>query len=240
MLQSRVTLESGFGNMQANLELVWVGERGWSSQVRAGFHGMSFWKFISKEWHRFSSHIRLIPSDGSIINFWREVWCRSSPFLEVFPRLYSLASNKEAFIVDNFDSLTRSHQWNVSFMHSLNDWEVEDLASFYSLLYSYNLGGKVDKIWWFPNRNGKFEARSFYNILISNVSFPFPWKSIWCTKAPPMVVFFVWSTTLGNILNLHILRNPLIICFFIVSMLNSYGMHFSIVLAWHGLYLMGL
>jgi hypothetical protein len=33
-----------------------------------------------------------------------------------------------------------SRQWNISFVRSLNDWEVDDLASFYSLLYSYNLG----------------------------------------------------------------------------------------------------
>jgi hypothetical protein len=47
-------------------------------------HGMGLWKFISKEWHRFSNHIRLILGDGSIINFWEEVWCGSSPLLEVY------------------------------------------------------------------------------------------------------------------------------------------------------------
>jgi hypothetical protein len=68
-------------------------------------------------------------------------------YMEVYSGLYNLASNKEALIADNFDSLSGSFQWNVSFLRSLNDWEVEDLASFYSLLYSYNLGGGVDKIW---------------------------------------------------------------------------------------------
>ena len=72
----------------------------------------------------------------------------------MFPGLYSLASNKEASIADNFDLLSGSRQWNVSFLRHLNDWEVEDLASFYSLLYSYNLGGGVDKIWWVSNRKG--------------------------------------------------------------------------------------
>jgi hypothetical protein len=82
---------------------------------------MGLWKFISKEWHRFSNHIRLIPGDGSIINFWEEVWCGSSPLLEVYLGLYSLASNKEAFIADNFDSLSGSCQCNVSFLRPLND-----------------------------------------------------------------------------------------------------------------------
>jgi hypothetical protein len=135
-----------------------------------------------------------------------EVWCRSLPLREVFLGLYSLASNKEASIADNHELMIGSHQWNVSFLHSLNDWEVEDLASFYSLLYSYMLGGKADKIWWVPSRKKKFEVRSFYNIFISNVRLPFPWNSIWRTKALPGVAFFVWSIALGKILTLDSLR----------------------------------
>jgi hypothetical protein len=99
------------------------------------------------------------------------------PLLEVFLGLYSLgrlASNKEAFLADNFDSVSGSRQWNISFVRSLNDWEVDDLASLYTLLYSSNLGGGADKIWWVSNRKGKFKVRSFYIILTSSISFPFP------------------------------------------------------------------
>jgi hypothetical protein len=135
---------------------------------------------------------------------------------------------------------------------------VEDLASFYNLLDSYNLGGGVDKIWWVPSRKGKFEVRSFYNILISNVSFPFLWKSIWRTKAPLRVAFFVWSTAFGKILTLDNLRKKNMV------LINRCGMckrdeesidhlllhckcaqflwnafFFSVVLAWHGLCLVG-
>jgi hypothetical protein len=179
---------------------------GWRSRFRAGPHGMGLWKAICMEWHCFSSHIRLIPGDGSRISFWGEVWCGSLPLKEAFPGLYSLACNKEASIADNLDLLSGSQQWNITFMRSLNDWEVEDLAPFYSLLYSSTLNGGVDKIWWVPNRKGKFEVKSFYNILISNVSVPFPWKSIWRTKAPPRVAFFVWSAALGKILTMDNLR----------------------------------
>jgi hypothetical protein len=124
----------------------------------------------------------------------------------VFPGLFSLASNKEATIADNFDVVSGSRQWNISFMRSLNDWEVEDLASLYSLLYSYNFGGGADKMWWVPKRKGKFEVSSYYAILTSKDSVPFPWKSIWRTKAPPRVAFFVWSAALGKILTLDNLR----------------------------------
>jgi hypothetical protein len=74
---------------------------GWCSKVGAGSHGRGLWKFISKEWHHFSNHIRLIPGDGSRISFWGEAWCGSLPLMEVFPGLYRLANNKEASIADN-------------------------------------------------------------------------------------------------------------------------------------------
>jgi hypothetical protein len=93
----------------------------------------------------------------------------------------------------------------VSFV-CLNDWEVDDLVSFHGLLYSQNLDGGVDKIWWVPDRKGKYAVKSFYNVLISRDCSPFPWKSIWCTKAPPRVAFFVWLVALGKIIMLDNLR----------------------------------
>jgi hypothetical protein len=179
---------------------------GWRSKVGSSPHGRGLWKYISKEWRHFSHHTRLIPGDGSRISFWGEAWCDNVPLLEVYPGLYSLASSKEASIADNSDLVSGSRQWNISFVRSLNDWEVEELASLYSLLYSYNLGGGADKIWWVPNKKGKFEVKSFYSILNSSISFPFPWKSIWRTKAPPRVAFFVWSAALGKILTLDNLK----------------------------------
>jgi hypothetical protein len=156
---------------------IWFGERGWRSKVGVGSHGRGLWRFISKGWHNFSNHIRLIPGDGSKISFWGEAWCSSVPLLEVYQGLYNLVSNKEAFIADNYDLISGTHQWNISFVRSLNDWEVEELASLYSLLYSFNLDGGDDKMWWVPNRKGKFEVKSFYFILNSAVSFPFPWRA---------------------------------------------------------------
>jgi hypothetical protein len=41
---------------------------------------------------------------------------------------------------------------------------------------------------------------------VNAIRCPFPWKSVWRTKAPPMVAFFIWSATLGKILTLDNLR----------------------------------
>jgi hypothetical protein len=49
-------------------------------------------------------------------------------------------------------------------------------------------------------------VKSFYFILNSSISFPFPCNSIWHTKVPPRVAFFVWSAALCKILTLDNLR----------------------------------
>jgi len=69
--------------------------------------------------------------------------------------------------------------------------------------------GEGHRLVWNPFKKGLFEVRSFYEELIrkDGPSFPsFPWKNIWCVKAPTMVAFFVWSATLGKILTHDNLR----------------------------------
>jgi hypothetical protein len=65
-------------------------------------------------------------------------------------------------------------QWNVSFFWLVHDWESEVLASFYTLLYFHRMIREgEDKIWWVPSRKGKFDVRSFYNILARKEASPF-------------------------------------------------------------------
>ena len=74
------------------------------------------------------------------------------------------------------------------------------LASFYTLLYSHRIRREgEDKIWRVPSCKGKFDVRSFYNVLAYKEPSSFPWKSIWCTKVPLKVAFFVWIVVLGRI-----------------------------------------
>jgi hypothetical protein len=53
------------------------------------------------------------------------------------------------------------------------------LASFYTLLYSHRMRREgEDQIWWAPSCKGKFEVKSFYNILAFKRVSHFPWKSV--------------------------------------------------------------
>ena len=175
--------------MDAKFDSEWGG---WGSIDTSRSHGVGLWKYIRKGWRLFSSHIKFDPRDGSNIRFWDDVRCGGLSLKVAFPGLYNMASVKDVSIAANMDYLSGSLQCNVSVIRLIHDWEVDVLASFYTLLYSYRMRqGREDEIWWVPSCKGKFNVSSFYKTLTYNENFLFSWKSIWWTKALSRVVFFV-------------------------------------------------
>jgi hypothetical protein len=83
---------------------------------------------------------------------------------------------------------------------------------FFDQLYSIKLKQDgVEQVYGIPSKRGRFEVRTFYNVLIPHDSTPFPWRYIWRSKAHLRVTFLAWSTTLGKILTLDNLRKRHII-----------------------------
>jgi hypothetical protein len=176
---------------------------GWQSGVISGSHGVGLWKFICMGWQNFRRFFKYDPGEGSKIHFWEDVWCGDRTLKEEFPGLYSIASFKDASIADSMEYSSESIQWNIQFSRLIHDWEVGDLATFYKCLYEYKLRGEGrDKLWWLPSRKGVFEVKSFYRALSPHGSGSFPWKSVWKSKAPPRVAFFVWTAVHSKILTL--------------------------------------
>jgi hypothetical protein len=98
----------------------------------------------------------------------------------------------------DFDS--GSPQWDVSFFRAACDWEVNVLASFFTLLYSIRVRreGK-DKLWWTRSHIENFYVRSLYKVLGCKDEAPFHWKSIWQPKVPLKVAFlFLIFISLGQ------------------------------------------
>uniref|UniRef100_A0A2N9IAI6 Reverse transcriptase domain-containing protein n=1 Tax=Fagus sylvatica TaxID=28930 RepID=A0A2N9IAI6_FAGSY len=180
----------------------------WCSNTIRSPHGVSLWKHIRAGWDVFSQHISYKVGDGSRIRFWYDTWCGDSPLRNQFPILYNLARDPESRVSDIclFQGSTTS--WDIEFTRSVQDWELEMVESFMSLLYSQTIRpGVVDSLCWTPSCRGLFEVRSFYNTLISShLPGIFPWKSVWKAKVPSRVAFFVWTAALGKILTTENLR----------------------------------
>jgi hypothetical protein len=124
-----------------------------------------------------------------------------------FPKLFHIARNKEALILDHIRYQNGGVIWNLNFTRHAQDWELEAVSSFLELLYSSSAKGHgEDRMCWKGHSKDGFQVKNYYNILLPTAGLLGPWKRIWKTGAPPRVAFFVWAAALGHILNTDNLR----------------------------------
>jgi hypothetical protein len=185
---------------------------GWCSKEVGGPHGVGLWKGIRRGWDTFKHYVRFEVGTGSQVLFWKDVWCGDRPLMNAFPALFNIACAKEAWVEENMAIVNGAIQWNVLFIRPVHDWELEEVLRFFELLYSQQLRqGGEDKICWAPLKRRFFEVKSYYKLRINSKPVDGTWKSIWKSKAPPMVAFFVWTAALGKILTMDNLRKKNII-----------------------------
>jgi hypothetical protein len=55
---------------------------------------------------------------------------------DVFPNLFECASHKDAFMNEVLNWHNGKVVWNVSFMRNFNDWELDSVAEFLTLIDS--------------------------------------------------------------------------------------------------------
>ncbi|KAG2684632.1 hypothetical protein I3760_10G084800 [Carya illinoinensis] len=137
------------------------------------------WKYIMKGWEDFIRDFKFVEGRGTRVRIWVDVWCGDVALKETFPSLFRIALHKEASVADYMDSSNGLLQYNVSFIRSVQDWEVGDISDFYNTLYALNLEwGVEEKLLWTHPGNNNFSVISLYNALSTHPSTAFPWKRI--------------------------------------------------------------
>jgi hypothetical protein len=105
------------------------------------------------------------------------VWCEEMPLKEAFLGLYDIACNKNSLVAAHMILENGSFQWDVRFIRAVHDWEVDGLASFFTLLYSIRRAcDGEDKLWWSPSRKGKFVLDISIRFLLTRRQLIFPGK----------------------------------------------------------------
>ena len=93
--------------------------------------------------------------------------------------------------------------WDILFSTAIQDWELEPLTVFMDLIYSMSHTGEGhDKLCWKSAKTKGCKVREYYFSLSLTPSILFQWNPVWCSKIPPRVAFFSWTTTLGKILTI--------------------------------------
>ena len=85
--------------------------------------------------------MRTLFTDFLAILYFLIVWGHSIKV--IFPELYCIARDKEAFVNAHVQPQNDSIQWEVNFIRAPHDWELESISTFFDLLYS----AKVDRAW---------------------------------------------------------------------------------------------
>jgi hypothetical protein len=124
---------------------VFQGGRGtlWSESV----------EMYRRGWAGFAHHVRYEVGDSSKVLFWHDVWCGELPLEILFPELFTIACDKDAWMKENMQIQNGNIHWNILFTRLVHDWEVDVVSRFFELLYSkskvwkrgYNLLDSIEK-----------------------------------------------------------------------------------------------
>ncbi|KAL4302123.1 hypothetical protein GQ457_10G011440 [Hibiscus cannabinus] len=100
---------------------------------------------------------------GDAVLFWLDPWCLELPLKEVFPRLYSLAIAKLAWVSDYAQQGSFAHDWWESyFRRSLRSFELDGLRELRALVLPFQLRELVgDRLFWKATMSGQFSVQAF-------------------------------------------------------------------------------
>lgn len=119
-------------------------------------------------------------------------WAGDIPLKLPYPNLFAYSGDEEAFIFDVLGHLVDGdcRSWNLRFHWDFHEWELDIAFSFLDHTYSRVSRGEArGRIHWCLEGSGKFDTRSFYQVIRVATNCLFPWSDILTIKVPKRVVF---------------------------------------------------
>ena len=94
--------------------------------------------------------------NGRRVKFWKDIWWGNFALCNSFPS-YAIASSKEAWVEEFWDSLGEEGVWSPRFSRPFNDWEVEEVERLLLTIRGVRLIPLVeDRMLWEVTSNGIF------------------------------------------------------------------------------------
>ena len=105
--------------------------------------------------------------------------------------MYSLASSKDAWVAKLWDESRELGHWNPVFTTLNNDWEMEEVETFFRRLHGQALKrDEEDVMSWRVSKKGFFIVKSFYSSLVPCISREFLSSLVWNPWVSKRVNFF--------------------------------------------------
>ena len=64
------------------------------------------------------------------MRFWKDKWCGNEPLCELFPSLFAISLEKDAWVSDIWSPDGVGDGWTPIFSRAFNDWEIEMVEHF--------------------------------------------------------------------------------------------------------------
>ncbi|RVW46790.1 Homeobox-DDT domain protein RLT2 [Vitis vinifera] len=174
------------------------GRRGWASREVRESYGVGFWKEIRKEGALMQNKVVFSVGSGRRVKFWKDIWWGNFALCNSFPSLYAIASSKEAWVEEFWDTSGVEGVWSPRFSKPFNDWGVEEVERLLLTIRGARLNPLMeDRMMWNVTPNGIFSVKSLYNDLSSRRAGLFPHGLIWSPSVPSKVSFFRLGGFLG-------------------------------------------
>ena len=166
---------------------------------------MSLEEGVDELW--FSNRVVRKIGNGRHTSFWKDRWIGVDPLYKVYPRLFSISTQKEATVRDLVSLQGGACVWELNWRRNPFLWELNLVDILLASLEGVILGSDVDRWVWLPEKDGCFSVKSMYmvleRILLMEVDFcsskEAVFEVLWRSPAPSKVVAFSWTLLLDRI-----------------------------------------
>lgn len=118
-------------------------------------------RYGSRAVNLFLENIQFKLGDGKRIEFWLDAWASSTPLSILYPRLFSLATNKDSLVYHYMQQSMDNHtQWKIDYRRCLRVWEEELHHEMISRLQQPHTSRRnyEDALIWTPMPTGSFSV----------------------------------------------------------------------------------
>ena len=130
-------------------------------------------------------------------------WCDPGPLKEAFPRLFSISTQKNSFIMHMGSWHEGSWVWNLTWRRLLYDWEQEDIVRLTHIIGKIQpIVSSTDGVLWRGSGNTSFHVKSILNKIYESSSPLIPRQSaisIWKSHSPPRAQMTIWLAHLEKL-----------------------------------------
>ena len=110
-------------------------------------------------------------------------------------------------VADIWDSGNGAGCWSLTFLRSLNDWEIDEMVRFLQILHNQNFRPTGEDMLLLKEVKEKsFSVKVMYKGYDISPAFDFPYRLIWNPVVPPKIGIFTWEAAWGKVLSLDNLK----------------------------------